>query len=228
MNEKIFKKSVYIVITIIIIIFFTKEIDLKSKFYKNIRIIDDPENLLVLVNKNNILPKDYVPENLELISLEYANEGKRLVREAKSQFEELSKISRLLGYNIIAVSAYRDYNYQKKLYEGYVKDKGFNYADNCCARPGHSEHQTGLAVDVQGSNEDYNKFDKSYEFKWMKNNAHVFGFILRYPKGKEHITGFKYEPWHYRYVGIDVATKIFNEKLTLEEYYDKYIYKKNK
>ena len=100
---------------------------------------------------------------------------------------------------------------------------GSDYAEHCSAKPGHSEHQTGLAVDVEGSNHDYDDFENSKEFAWMKKNAHLFGFILRYPEGKTTITGFKYEPWHYRYVGKDVAKIIYEENLTLEEYYDKYI-----
>ena len=88
----------------------------------------------------------------------------------------------------------------------------------CSAKPGHSEHQTGLSIDVEGSNLDYDLFAESKEFNWMKNNAHKYGFILRYPKGKEHITGFKYEPWHYRYVGKDVASYIYKNNITLEEY----------
>jgi len=102
-----------------------------------------------------------------------------------------------------------------------LKKKGQEYADLASARPGHSEHQTGLAIDIMGSNEDYNKFEESVEFEWMKNNAHLYGFILRYPKGKENITGFKYEPWHYRYIGKKVATIIYNENITLEEYLKK-------
>ena len=88
----------------------------------------------------------------------------------------------------------------------------------CSARAGHSEHQTGLAVDVAGSNDSYDDFEASIEFNWMKKNAHKYGFILRYPKGKEKITGFKYEPWHYRYIGIDIATEIYEKDITLEEY----------
>ena len=99
-----------------------------------------------------------------------------------------------------------------------INEKGIVYADKCSARPGHSEHQTGLSIDVMGSNNDYNIFDKSKEFKWMKDNAHKYGFIMRYPKNKEYITGFKYEPWHYRYVGIDTAQKIYENNITLEEY----------
>ena len=89
----------------------------------------------------------------------------------------------------------------------------------CSAKPGHSEHQTGLAVDIMGSNNDYNLFAESKEFEWMKNNAYKYGFILRYPEHKENITGFKYEPWHYRYVGKDVAKYIYENKLSLEEYF---------
>ena len=121
------------------------------------------------------------------------------------------------------MSTYRTFEYQNNLYNGYVENFGIYYADHCSARPGHSEHQTGLAVDVEGSNKDYDNFEKSIEFKWMQNNAHKYGFILRYPKGKTHITGFKYEPWHYRYVGKMVAEIIYKENITLEEYYDKYI-----
>ena len=104
-----------------------------------------------------------------------------------------------------------------------LKEKGENYALKCSAKAGHSEHQTGLSVDVMGSNNDYDQFEKSKEFDWMKNNSYKYGFILRYPKGKEYITGFKYEPWHYRYVGKDIASIIYTEGITLEEYYKKYI-----
>ena len=122
---------------------------------------------------------------------------------------------------ITIVSAYRDYEYQSKLFQEYVQEKGLNYALNCSAKPGHSEHQTGLAIDVMGENGDYNLFEQTKEFEWMKDHAHEFGFILRYPKGKEKITGFKYEPWHYRYVGIELASTIFEKKMTLEEYFRK-------
>jgi LAS superfamily LD-carboxypeptidase LdcB len=155
---------------------------------------------------------------LELINIKYANEKKYLRKEAKEHFEKLAYDANLLGYKIIAVSAYRDYDYQNKLYNNYVKEYGLEYASKCSAPAGYSEHQTGLAVDVMGSNNDYNKFDQSKEFEWMKNNAHLYGFILRYPKNKENITGYKYEPWHYRYVGLSDAYKIYNNNLTLEEY----------
>ncbi|MCI8446453.1 MAG: M15 family metallopeptidase [Bacilli bacterium] len=224
MNEKKFRYAIYIVLAILILLFYTKDIDLFGQnFYENIKQIDNPDAIMVLVNKNYQLNNNYVPNDLEIISTSYAYENKSLRKEAKEAFEQLSEDAKNLGYKIVATSAYRDYDYQKKLFEEYTNEKGEAYALECSAKPGHSEHQTGLAVDVAGSNDDYDEFESSIEFPWLKENAHLYGFILRYPKGKEHITGFKYEPWHYRYVGMEVATIIYNENLTLEEYYNKYL-----
>ena len=214
--EKNLKKAYYVIIGILILLFFNKE---EEGFYKNIKIIENPDDILVLVNKNNQLLNSYIPNNLESISLKYANKDKYLQKEAKMAFETLSEDASKLGYRIVAVSAYRDYNYQNELFNYYIKEKGLDYALECSAKPGHSEHQTGLALDVEGSNKDYDFFENSKEFEWMKDNAYKYGFILRYPKGKEHITGFKYEPWHYRYVGKDVAKYIYENDLTLEEYF---------
>jgi len=214
MNYK-FKKSCYIILGILVMILFSKG---ENNFYKNIKFVDVPDDYLVLVNKNNQLKSNYVPKDLEIISLNYSNKDKYLRKEAKEQFEKLSYDASNLGYKIIAVSAYRDYDYQNELFNYYVKEKGLEYALVCSAKPGHSEHQTGLAVDVEGSNRDYDNFIDSKEYDWMKDNSYKYGFILRYPKGKEHITGFKFEPWHYRYVGVDAATYIYNNNLTLEEY----------
>lgn len=191
---------------------------MKEKFYKDITYVKNPNDLLVLVNKNNKLSSNFIPNNLVVINKEYANDNKLAREEAKTNFEKLSSDAKELGYYIIAVSVFRDFDYQNELYNHYVETKGLEYADLASARPGHSEHQTGLAIDVMGSNKDYNKFDESVEFEWMKNNAHLYGFILRYPLDKEKITGFKYEPWHYRYVGKKVATDIYHENLTLEDY----------
>ena len=220
MSEGNFKKCVYIVLALLILVFYTKEIDF---FYKKVKDIKNPDSLMVLVNKLNRLQSNYVPHDLEQISLNYATNNKFLRKEAKENFEKLSSDAKKIGYSIIAVSAYRDYDYQENLFNNYVKEKGENYALKCSAKAGHSEHQTGLSVDVMGSNNDYDQFEKSKEFDWMKNNSYKYGFILRYPKGKEYITGFKYEPWHYRYVGKDIASIIYTEGITLEEYYKKYI-----
>ncbi len=194
---------------------------MEDNFYKDITFINNPHDLLVLVNKNNKLPSAFIPNDLTPINIKWANENKLIKEEAKINFEQLCYEASQLGFRIVAVSTYRDYNYQKRLYNYYVKTRNQKEADKISARPGHSEHQTGLAIDVMGSNNDYNKFAKSLEFEWMKNNAHLYGFILRYPKGKEKITGFKYEPWHFRYVGKKVATIIYNNNLTLEEYLER-------
>lgn len=220
MNDKL-KKAYYITISILILIFFIKEDNKSDKFYKNIKFVDNPDDYLALINKNYQLKSNYVPNDLESISLKYSNADKYLRKIAKIQFEKLSEDASKLGYRIIAVSAYRDYNYQNELFNYYVDEKGLDYALNCSAKPGHSEHQSGLAVDVEGSNKDYDNFEDTKEYTWMKDNAHKYGFILRYPKGKENITGFKFEPWHYRYIGIEAATYLYQNNLTLEEYLEK-------
>lgn len=219
MTEETFKKCVYVVLCLLILLFFTKDIHLFGRnFYKNIKVISNPDDILVLVNKNNQLPRDYSPNDLETINEFYAYQDKQVRSFVKEAFERLSEDALILGYKIIVSSAFRDYEYQNLLYQGYVEEKGKDYADRCSARPGHSEHQTGLSIDVTGTNLDYNLFEESNEFEWMRDNAHLYGFIMRYPKGKEDITGFKYEPWHYRYVGLEVATLIHDKGITLEEY----------
>ena len=202
------EKIIYIIILII----------LENDFYKDINTLYSPTSYDILVNKNNRLTKDYIPNDLEMIDIRYSCKDKYLRHEARVLFEEMAKNAKKEGYNIIAVSTYRPYEYQYKIYNNYVKEKGKYYADLASARAGHSEHQTGLAVDVADISLDYDNFEKTKEFNWMKNNAHKYGFILRYPKAKFHITGFKYEPWHSRYVGVNIATYIYNSNITLEEY----------
>lgn len=211
------KEIIYFIIFILLTLFATGD-EQKDMFYHNIKMIKNPNHPLVLVNKFHRLDEDYIPKDLEKIKLDYANDHKYLRHPAKIAFEELSLDAKKLGYKIIAVSAFRSYRYQDDLYNYYVREKGLEYADKASARPGHSEHQTGLSIDVMGDNEDYDLFEEATEFEWMKHNAHKYGFIMRYPKGKEFITGFKYEPWHYRYVGIEPATEIYKNNITLEEY----------
>lgn len=177
-----------------------------------------PINYDYLVNKNYKLSSNYIPNDLEKISLEYSCENKYLRKEAKEKFEEMSKNAKKEGLTIMAVSTYRSYEYQEKLYNNYVIELGKFRADIASARAGHSEHQTGLAVDVSDISLDYDNFENTKEFLWMKENSYKYGFILRYPKAKYDITGFKYEPWHYRYVGITTAKYIHKNNITLEEY----------
>ena len=201
------EKIIYILILII----------LESDFYKDIKKVNHIYYDFV-VNKNYKLDEEYIPNDLEQVSLEFSCKDKYLRKIAKIYFEKMASDAKKEGFNIIAVSTYRSYTYQERLYNNYVKNKGLHYADMVSARPGHSEHQTGLAVDIADLSLDYDNFESTKEFNWVKHNAHKYGFILRYPKAKFHITGFKYEPWHYRYVGINPATEIYKNNLTLEEY----------
>ncbi len=173
----------------------------------------------ILVNKYYYLTKDYIPDNLETINNQYALSGMKLVNVAKNAFEEMSKNAAKENLKIIAMSSYRSYDYQVNLWNKYAKQDGEEKADTYSGRAGHSEHQTGLAVDVYNQKENYTNFENTKEFEWMQKHAHEYGFILRFPKGKEQETGYQYESWHYRYVGVEIANYIQEKNITLEEYY---------
>ena len=177
----------------------------------------------ILVNKYYYLDNNYVPNNLETISTRYALSNMKLVKEAKEAFENLASTAKKENLNIIAMSTYRSYDYQVNLYNKYVRSDGKEAADTYSGRPGHSEHQTGLALDIVTYNSTMDNFESSDEFKWLQKNAYKYGFILRYPKNKEYLTGYAYESWHYRYVGKEVALKIHEENITYDEYYAYYV-----
>ena len=182
----------------------------------------------ILVNKYLYLGGDYVPDNLTDISTEYSRSGMKLVSNAKNSFEKLAEQAKKDGYPVIAMSSYRSYEYQVNLYNRYVASDGVEAADTYSARPGYSEHQTGLCVDVYDGKIDYTNFEDSASFKWMQDNAYKYGFILRFPKDKTNITGYQYESWHYRYVGTKIAKYIHENDITLEEYYAMFIEPKYK
>lgn len=175
--------------------------------------------IYILVNKYNHLSEQYIPKDLELISNEYSTGNVQLVKEAKNQFEIMSSTAKKENLNVIAFSGYRDYTYQKNLYNTYLQKDSQEKVDTYSARAGYSEHQTGLSVDIYNGIDDYNNFEETKEFKWLKDNAHKYGFILRYPKNKELETQYQYESWHYRYVGIDIATYIKKHNISFDEYY---------
>ncbi len=179
--------------------------------------------IYLLTNKYLYLPENYIPNELERVDDTYTNGNKQLVKEAKIAFEQMAYDAKKEGYTIRVVSAYRSYSYQQVLYQNYVLKDGIEKADTYSARPGFSEHQTGLVIDVDNKEKDFNHFELTEEFTWMKKNASKYGFILRYPKGKEKITGYNYEAWHYRYVGKKIAQDIVQKDITLDEYYVKYI-----
>lgn len=194
-----------------------------NDYYTNTQKSTDLNKSYILVNKYNYLTEDYIPNNLQKISLEYARSGMMLIDYAKEAFEEMAKAAKKENLSIIATSSYRDYKYQVDLYNRYVKNDGKEAADTYSARPGFSEHQTGLAVDIYNGKETYTNFEKTKEFTWMQKNAHLYGFILRFPKDKVKETGYQYESWHYRYVGKKIAKYIKENNISLEEYYVKFI-----
>ena len=184
---------------------------------KRIFLVNDPNDYLALVNKNYKLSNNYIPNDLEIINKKYSYKTKYLRKKARISFENMAKEVEKIGLKIVLVSAYRNYEYQDRLFKKYVKDKGLEYASMCSAQAGHSEHQLGLAIDIADKTLDYDSFAETKEFNWIKANAYKYGFILRYPKDKVNITKYKYEPWHYRYVG-NIAKYLYENNLTLEEY----------
>ena len=193
-------------------------IGLDKEYYEDVNVIESFRED-VLANKYNKLSEGFEPNNLTKISEKYSKNASNqyLSKVAQVAFEELCTDALKEGKYILANSSYRSYNDQEQVYNTYLKLYGQTYVNNYVATPGYSEHQTGLALDVAAK--DYNIFESSPEFTWMKNNAYKYGFILRYPKEKQEITGYKYEAWHYRYVGKDAAKYIQENNITYEEYY---------
>lgn len=178
---------------------------------------DKASKLDVIVNKYYKLDKDYEPEDLTVINSKFASGTQKLRKEAAGKFEEMASDMLKENLKIYAGSTYRSYSYQEGLYNRYVKKDGFKEAETYSARAGYSEHQLGLAVDIVNGKWNYlSENDK--EYTWLINNSYKYGFILRYPHESEYITGYVFEDWHFRYLGIDLATKVYESKLTYDEY----------
>jgi D-alanyl-D-alanine carboxypeptidase len=182
------------------------------------------KGLLILVNKQNPIDEAYKPDDLTKIKyfVSDRSETTRYMREeAAESFHLLVEKAAEEGLELKMTTAYRSYNFQKVLFDSYVEREGEAAANTYSARPGQSEHQTGLSADVSSPSVDYqlsNDYGKTEEGRWLAENAHRFGFIIRFPKGKEEITGYQYEPWHIRYVGLVAAKEIYERDLTLEEF----------
>ena len=198
-------------------------IGLDKKLYKDVKDSPNKYTNIVLANKLYYLGSNYVPKDLTTINDKYSSGNKQMTKDAALAFEEMASEAKKEGYIIRAVSTYRSYSYQTNLYNNYVKQDGVEKADTYSARAGYSEHQTGLAVDVDNSKVSYTKFGTTKEFGWMKDNAYKYGFILRYTKENEFITGYMNEPWHYRYVGKDISKYIYENPMTFEEYYVRFL-----
>lgn len=199
-------------------------IGLDKPFYTNTKEAPHQNDSTILVNKYNYLSSDFVPENLELLNPIYSSKKLYLVKEAKEAFESLAQDASLEDLTIKAMSTYRTYTYQENLYNKYVAQDGENLANTYSAKAGFSEHQTGYALDVYNKTSSYTDFENTKEYIWMQKNAYKYGFILRYPKDKENITGYSYESWHYRYVGFEIAEYITKHNLTYDEYYAQFLY----
>lgn len=185
----------------------------------------DVNSLLLVANKVHRLPEGYEPDDLVNVN-EYGAHGTispYMRLEATEHLVEMTEAAAEAGIYLQFSSAYRSEAYQSTLYYGYVGQYGVETADTISSRPGYSDHQTGLACDfVEGGGYDFTEdFELTASGIWLRENAHKFGFIMRYPKGKDHITGYAYEPWHYRYIGVEYATAVWNvdEYYSFEEYF---------
>lgn len=185
-----------------------------------------PDSITVLVNRVYPLPSDYVPLNLVVpdvkFSFAYLNDKRKMRKVAATALEKLFKAAQEKNLELVGVSGYRSYARQKEIYDRNILTRGQTATDTVSAKPGSSEHQTGLTIDVSAQSVNY-RLDQSFgdteEGRWLAKNAHLYGFIIRYPYGKTEVTGYSYEPWHIRFVGVAVATYLYNNNLTMEEYY---------
>ena len=197
--------------------------NLDTTFYENYESTDTSKDTLMIVNKHYKIENNYKPDNLVTVLSEHGYPNK-IRADVYEEFKKMYNAAKNDNVSIFIASPYRSYSDQNALYAYYVNTDGKQNADTYSARPGFSEHHTGLAMDlIPEYGLDLDTFENSDGFKWMQENAYKYGFILRYPKDKEYITGYIYEPWHYRYVGINAATTIKNEGLTFEEYYEYYV-----
>lgn len=216
------------------VIFETKEAKRKEPVYillpnanKFKAIIEDyslPNSIWALVNKTNSIPTDYIPESLVIpdvaTRLDKSNDERSVRSDIAPAVVELFSAAKNDGYELMIGSGYRSAALQSIYFYSLANTVGEVQANISIARPGESEHQTGLAIDISTiSYECYldNCFEYTNGGQWLANNAHKYGFILRYPKNKTDITGYMYESWHFRYVGIDLATALYQSELTLEE-----------
>lgn len=185
----------------------------------------DDGSKLVIVNKQYTVSSNYVPIDMVAVDGKLStNQGLYFKREAYDAYLKMLADAKSEGINFLICSTYRSYSTQKAIYNNHIASYGVEYTNTVSAYPGRSEHHTGWAVDITSKSMGYGlsqSFVNYPEGKWINQHCSDYGFIIRYPKGKTHITGYSYEPWHLRYVGVDVAKEITSKGLTLEEYLGK-------
>lgn len=195
----------------------TPDVPTPAAFDKSQYSLSDPTSMWVVANKLRPLqPLEYAPSDLAGVG-----DGQRMRAEAASAFVKLQSSASAAGHALTVESSYRSYNTQVATYNRWVNELGRAEADRQSARPGHSEHQTGLALDVGGDGCNVEEcFGSKPSGIWVAAHAHEYGFIVRYPDGKEHVTGYVYEPWHLRYVGVALAAEMQRTGVaTMEEFF---------
>ena len=202
----------------------TVNVNRDYKFYEHTIDTDLEKQNLLIVNKYYKLPDNYEPSDLESISIRYSYAGNKLTKESNDAYVSMWNAAKSEGYTLIVNSSFRNHASQERVYKNLKATNGLAEADKIAARPGHSEHQTGLAIDVfEIKNQSTATFKDSEAYTWLKENAYLFGFIERYPEGQEYLTGYNFEAWHWRYIGVDAAKIIYEENITFDEYYAYYI-----
>lgn len=192
--------------------------------YEETKESDTTKNILININKYYKVNEDYEPSEITNINLQYAYANNKLAKVANDAYIAMWNAAKESDLKLIVNTSYRTYKSQETMYENTKATSGTRAADNQVARPGHSDHQSGLSIDVfEINSQTMATFKDSPAYAWLKENAYKFGFIERYPEGKEYITGFTYEPWHWRYVGEEAAKKIQEENITFDEYYAYYV-----
>ena len=195
-----------------------------TNWYEDAKKTDTLKGIKMLTNKFNLLPEDYVANDLEYFTREYTFEDVSAKKEVYDAFLNMATAAKTDGIHLMITSGYRTYEEQKETFDSLAMTYGTLYAERQAARPGASEHETGLALDILSLDSQYiESFHTSKAYKWLIKNAVNYGFILRYPEGKEYITGFEPESWHYRYLGKELAKKVEDSGLTYDEYYAYYI-----
>lgn len=183
--------------------------------------IDSYQSINVIINKERNLPSDFKPDDLVVPNVDLMKDL-YLRKEAANAIEEMFNAASDEGISLKIGSGFRSYSYQETLFNNYVSRDGIEEANKYSAKPGQSEHQTGLAADIASKSEYCylkNCFKDTDEGIWLSENAYKYGFVLRFMEGKEEITGYIFEPWHYRYIGKEEAKKVYDSGKTLEEYY---------
>lgn len=197
-----------------------------AAFDKTLYPTDSSSSLWAVVNKGRALPSSYTPADLVVpdvpLRLSPTTNEMHLRKEAADSLDKMFSDAKRQGVNLMLASGYRSYADQASVYNGYVAQSGTVQADTFSARPGHSEHQTGLAADIEPVSRNCEVeqcFEGTKEGQWLAANSYKYGFIIRYQKNTENLTGYIYEPWHVRYVGIDLAAELYKSGQTMEQFF---------